>query len=151
MMSYLHTKFHDNWISRFRGVAMTRFWTDGGTDGWSDCTPRPAFAFGDAGKNTEWWMWTIICNKAEFIFPFLSQPMIEMWFTGHYRHFNNQEIKKKKMSIKDIILLSIKYTVWVENLVGTYVISALSVRSFSSLKLCFANKMSRLVKLCFKV
>ena len=32
MMSYLHTKFHDNWISSFRGVAMTRFW-DGRTDG----------------------------------------------------------------------------------------------------------------------
>ena len=31
MMSYLHTKFHDNWISSFRGVAMTRFW-DGRTD-----------------------------------------------------------------------------------------------------------------------
>ena len=25
--------------------------TDRQTDGWSDCTPRPAFAFGDAGKN----------------------------------------------------------------------------------------------------
>ena len=32
MMSYLHTKFHDNWISSFRGVTMTRFW-DGQTDG----------------------------------------------------------------------------------------------------------------------
>ena len=54
MMSYLHTKLHDNWISSFRGVAMTRFWdgrTDRRTDGRSDCTPRPAFAFGDAGKN----------------------------------------------------------------------------------------------------
>ena len=30
-MSYLHTKFHDNWISSFRGVAMARFW-DGRTD-----------------------------------------------------------------------------------------------------------------------
>ena len=37
---------------------MTRFWdgrtdrrTDGRTDGRSDCTPRPAFVFGDAGKN----------------------------------------------------------------------------------------------------
>ena len=40
---------------------MTRFWdgrtdgqtdrrTDGRTDGRSNCTPRPAFAFGDAGK-----------------------------------------------------------------------------------------------------
>ena len=29
---------------------MTRFW-DGRTDGQSDCTPRPAFAFGDAGKS----------------------------------------------------------------------------------------------------
>ena len=26
--------------------------TEGRTDGRSDCTPRPAFAFGDAGKNT---------------------------------------------------------------------------------------------------
>ena len=51
MMSYLHTKFHDNWISSFWGVAMTRFW-DGRTDGRSDCTPRPVFAFGDADKNT---------------------------------------------------------------------------------------------------
>ena len=25
--------------------------TDGPTDGRSDCTPRPAFTFGDAGKN----------------------------------------------------------------------------------------------------
>ena len=61
-MSYLHTKFHDNWISSFSGIAMTRFWdgrtdgrtdrqTVGQTDGRSDCTPRPAFAFGDAGKN----------------------------------------------------------------------------------------------------
>ena len=29
---------------------MTRFW-DGQTDGQSDPTPRPAFAFGEAGKN----------------------------------------------------------------------------------------------------
>ena len=36
MMSYLYTKFHDNWISSFRGVVMTRFWdvrTDRRTDG----------------------------------------------------------------------------------------------------------------------
>ena len=38
---------------------MTRFWdgqTDGRmngrTEGRSDCTPRPAIAFGDAGKNS---------------------------------------------------------------------------------------------------
>ena len=31
---------------------MTRFW-DGRTDGRTECTPRPAFAFGDAGKNHE--------------------------------------------------------------------------------------------------
>ena len=43
MMSYLHTKFHDNWISSFREVAMTRFWdgqtdrqTEGQTDGQTD-------------------------------------------------------------------------------------------------------------------
>ena len=36
---------------------MTRFWdgrTDGRTDGWSDPTPRPAFAFGEAGKNKKY-------------------------------------------------------------------------------------------------
>ena len=58
MMSYLQTKFHDKWISIFRGVAMTRFWdgrTDGQTDGRSDPTPRPALAFGDA------------CNKLNFL------------------------------------------------------------------------------------
>ena len=27
-------------------------WQDFGTDGRSDCTPRPTFAFGDAGKNS---------------------------------------------------------------------------------------------------
>ena len=47
MMFYLHSKFHDNWISSFRGD----FGTDGRTDGRSDCTARPAFAFGDAVKN----------------------------------------------------------------------------------------------------
>ena len=31
---------------------MTRFW-DGRTDGRSDPTPRPAFAFGDTGKKTK--------------------------------------------------------------------------------------------------
>ena len=43
MMSYLHAKFHDNWISSFRRVAMTRFWdgrtdrrTDGQIDGQTD-------------------------------------------------------------------------------------------------------------------
>ena len=54
MMSYRHTKFHENRISSFRGVAMTRFWDgqmDRRTDRRNDCTPRPAFAFGDAGKN----------------------------------------------------------------------------------------------------
>ena len=35
MMSYLHTKFHDNRISSFRGVAITRFW-DGRTDRQTD-------------------------------------------------------------------------------------------------------------------
>ena len=31
---------------------MTRFW-DGRTNGRSDCTPRPTFAFGDTGKNSK--------------------------------------------------------------------------------------------------
>ena len=48
MMFYLHTKFHDKWISSFRGVD---FGTDGRTDGQTD-TPRPAFAFGDAGNKS---------------------------------------------------------------------------------------------------
>ena len=38
MHNYICTKFHDNWISSFRGVAMTRFFgrTDGQTDGQTD-------------------------------------------------------------------------------------------------------------------
>ena len=38
-MSYPHIKFHDNGISSFRGVAMTKFLdgrTDGQTDGQTD-------------------------------------------------------------------------------------------------------------------
>ena len=75
MMSYLHTKFHDNWISSFRGVVITRFWdgrTDGRTDRRSDCTPWPAFAFGDAGKNNE-----NICFRRKdsyFTFWYLLSP-----------------------------------------------------------------------------
>ena len=56
MMFYLHTKFHDNWISSFRGVAMTRFWdgrTDGRTDWRSDCTPRPALPSATQVKSWE--------------------------------------------------------------------------------------------------
>ena len=56
---------------------MTRFWdgqTDGRTDGRSHCTPRPAFAFGDAGKKL--WrektlnvviVFSIITDKSLFI------------------------------------------------------------------------------------
>ena len=39
VMSYLHTKFHENRISSFTGVAMTIFWdgrTDRQTDGQTD-------------------------------------------------------------------------------------------------------------------
>ena len=44
---------------------MTIFWdgrTDGRTDGRRDCTPRPAFAFGDAGKKGEL---TQLCKSAD--------------------------------------------------------------------------------------
>ena len=46
---------------------MTRFWdgqTDGRTDGRSDCTPGPAFAFGDAGKK----------KTTQNTFPFCTPP-----------------------------------------------------------------------------
>ena len=48
MMSYLHTKFHD-----FQRSCDDKLLgrTDRQTDGRSDPTPMPAFAFGDAGKN----------------------------------------------------------------------------------------------------
>ena len=41
------------------------FGMDGRTDGWSDCTPRPAFAFGDAGKNIYGvtYMYTTCCYQ----------------------------------------------------------------------------------------
>ena len=36
---------------------------DGRTDGRSDCTPRPAFAFGDAGKNENSLQPRMLCAK----------------------------------------------------------------------------------------
>ena len=39
--------------------------TDGRTDGRSDCTPRPAFAFGDAGKNCNG-MYTWLNHMSDF-------------------------------------------------------------------------------------
>ena len=39
------------------------FGTDGRTDGRSDCTPRPAFAFGDAGKNVPGRHFSLCCTK----------------------------------------------------------------------------------------
>ena len=72
-MSYLHTKFHDNWISSFRGVAMTRFW-----DGRCDCAPRPAFAFGDAGISIY-----ISCPLCHFVFlPMLF--FFPIFFSFHF-------------------------------------------------------------------
>ena len=69
MMSYLHTKFHENRISSFRGVAMTRF-----LDGRSDCTPRPAFAFGDAGKN-----WPITKTRGPWATSFTWETRSNQW------------------------------------------------------------------------
>ena len=89
-MSYLHTKFHDNWISSFRGVVMTRFWdgrTDGWTDGRSDCTPRPAFAFGEAGKKgaiprKKNWI-KISCGYAHLhIMSFITRKFHEILLSG---------------------------------------------------------------------
>ena len=52
---------------------MTRFWdgrTDRQTDRQTDCTPRPAFAFGDAGKNRG------LVNTKKFL-PFLKGLRVE--------------------------------------------------------------------------
>ena len=89
MMFYLHTKFHDNWISSFRGVAMTRFWdgrtdgrTDRQTDGRSDCTPRPAFAFGDAGKNI-----SVVFPFHAIFFTFILKWGFSQWKTKYLKTF----------------------------------------------------------------
>ena len=49
-MSYLHTKFNVIGSVVSEELRWQDFGTDGRTDGRSDCTPKPAFAFGDAGK-----------------------------------------------------------------------------------------------------
>ena len=101
-MSYLHTKFHENRISSFRGVAMTRFWdgrtdrqtggrTDGRTGGRSDCIPRPAFAFGDAGKNysfhfKKWRIQDTISDHWETC----RKPRVSMWFFTDFLVINSK-------------------------------------------------------------
>ena len=51
------------------------FGTDGRTDGRSDCTPRPAFAFGDAGK------------KGIAIFSFVASWPKFLWSRLNMLHF----------------------------------------------------------------
>ena len=51
-MSYLHTKFHDNWISSFRGAAMTSLGTNGRTDKRTDKPSLPSFMGGRGYNNS---------------------------------------------------------------------------------------------------
>ena len=113
MMSYLHTKFHDNWISSFRGVAMTRFWdgrtdrrtdrrtdgqTDGRTDGRSDCTPRPAFAHGDAGKKKLFVYLDIFCGMIDFLayFSIYSYTRYQHAYSPG-THFKKRHTTRRKL------------------------------------------------------
>ena len=52
---------------------MTRFW-DGRTDGRSDCTPRPAFAFGNAGKNKQF---QVTCNRIVVVVGLINENMLK--------------------------------------------------------------------------
>ena len=90
MMSYLHTKFHDNWISSFRGVAMTRFW-DGRTDRQTDGQTNGVTALLDLlspsatqvkiffSRTTEpistnlWWGWFKFLQMKKKLFELFSQ------------------------------------------------------------------------------
>ena len=62
---------------------MTRFWdgrTDGQTDGRSDCTPRPAFAFGDAGKKNKYILQSIMTVISIKTIVTFFNPSGSRWF-----------------------------------------------------------------------
>ena len=56
---------------------MSRFW-DGRTDGRSDPTPRPAFAFDDAGKNIG------VLGKSQLIHRYMAKAYKTKTFIQSY-------------------------------------------------------------------
>ena len=73
---------------------MTRFWdgrTNGWTDGWSDCTPRPAFAFSDAGKNI-WHFSDFSCQIAHKLWRFINHDIQKIQADQKVILDNKQEI-----------------------------------------------------------
>ena len=125
MMSYLHTKFYDNWISSFRGIAMTRFW-EGQTDrradsGRSDCTPRPAFAFGKAGKNMQQQLHCqMLCNK-------IWRMNFTLFYSVLILKLYVKNLSKSITGFKFVQLLSVHNTHYLCNL-GKYVYFAFESR-----------------------
>ena len=86
---------------------MTRFWdgrtdrrTDGRTDGRSDCTPRPAFAFGDAGKNTA--LSYLIRKKNIFSFSRKIQQKISYKINQSQYHVNDRDNMLQIRNTKDL-------------------------------------------------
>ena len=162
MMSYLNTKFHENRISSFRGVAMTRsfmsffevprgitptkirgskfpadmhnyiwcpiyipsymiigsvvseklrwqdFGTDGRTDGRSDCTPRPAFAFGDAGKNPVSLMKkNSIINIKQLNILYIFISISSLYITYNWINFSYPRVMTPQCSKRNFVELTL--------------------------------------------
>ena len=82
MMSYLHIKFRDNWISSFTGVAMTRF-----CDGRKDRQTADGVTrlldllspFSDAGKNLNSLHPRMLCASS---LVEIVQVVLEKWILG---------------------------------------------------------------------
>ena len=121
------------------------FGTDGRTDGRSDCTPRPAFAFGDAGKNVallilvnSYKMKIFQVNRAfiliRLIHHFTTIFCFLYWQKNIWEHFSsklmlNDNIKphteeyvrnKRQLWIRDSIMGITKELLFLSNLGWTY-------------------------------
>ena len=93
--------------------------TDGRTDGGSDCTPRPAFAFGDAGNNmSRPWIEVIQHQSREQVLYFYSTLKYCRYGVKHYpinqsilpwqqniKSWSISSKEKRSMSVCDVILI----------------------------------------------
>ena len=97
-MSYLHTKFHDNWISRSCDDKVR-------TDGRSDPTPRPAFALATQVKINfsetllVQFSYHVICIQRKPNLAF--RTILEFWITQRAMNTLREPQFFRKVSLAD--------------------------------------------------
>ena len=80
--------------------------TDGRTDGRSDCTPRPAFAFGDAGNNEKedkrprWLIQCIVMlQKCKIYCTFICSNPIPTWINPLFSLKKSYNVNTKHITV----------------------------------------------------